>query len=561
MDNAVRFSRKYKYAYKIVTLSGEVINPGGAITGGSADKRFGILSRKRELEELERAISDGEALTARRNAALDELSGKLSGVSDLLERAKVALHELQIRQASQETALAREKAGLNEMIKRLSDLTKQDEELLTRLTYINTELRAQKNLQRDAESSIAGLLEEIAQKQENLTAHRKARDAADKRLNAVLVELSRLTESVSQTENAVNRAESASEAALAEATGLANELEGLDIEKEDKLNHIEMLKARRLETEAEKTRAEQAAAALATEKLALEADLSILAEAEQEAYRLESRLTVEMERLRLKKESIQGEAERLHNEMWEEYAVTPRQAMESERLDLAPARLRQEESSLKNELRVMGGTVNVGAVEEYRVMTERHGFMTKQRDDIHLAEERLEEIIAMLNAQMEERFREQFAIISENFKAVFAEMFGGGSGFLRLTDENDALDSGIEIIARPPGKALQNMNLLSGGERALCAIALLFAILRMKPSPFCVLDEIETALDDANVRRFARFLKNHDSRSQFIIITHRKGTMEAADALYGVTMQEAGVSKLVSVKFERNDESIEEEAS
>ncbi|MCL2702997.1 MAG: chromosome segregation protein SMC [Defluviitaleaceae bacterium] len=558
MDAAVVFSRKHKYAYKVVTLAGEVINPGGAITGGSADKKFGILSRKRELDELGEAVSEGERLTAVRNAALDGLSGKLGGVSDLLERAKVALHEYEIKRASQETAFSREKGALNELAKRLGELAKQDGELLNRLNAINTELRGQKNLQRDAESGIAGLLAEITSKQESLTAQKRIRDAADKRHNAILVELSRLTESASQTENAAEKAGLAAEAAQAEAVALANGLEGLDIEKEDKLNRIDELKAKLLEMEAEKEEAEAAAGVLMVKRSALEADLNVLAEGEQEAFKLEARLHLELERLRLKKEAIRDEGTRFHNEMWEEYNITPRQAMESPPLGLSPARLRQEETALKNGLREMGGTVNVNAVEEYRVMTERHGFMTKQRDDINLAQEHLEEVIAMLNAQMGERFKEQFAIISENFVAVFAEMFGGGTGFLRLTDENDALGSAIEIVARPPGKSLQNMNLLSGGERALCAIALLFAILRMKPSPFCVLDEIETALDDANVRRFARFLKNHDSRAQFILITHRKGTMESADALYGVTMQEAGVSKLVSVKFTEDNE---EEAS
>ena len=549
-DSAVGFSRKYQYGYKVVTLEGEVINQGGSIAGGSADRRSGILSRKRELEELKEAVALGEKQVDSQKAAFDELTAKLSQVANLLERAKAEHHGFMVRLASKETEISRENAALGELSRRLEELNRQDSELLSRLSSINTELREQKALQREFEEGISGLLSEIAGKQEGLVLLKKSRDGLSKRLNSLLVELSRLTESASQKEGLAARAEEAAFAALKEAENLESDLDRLMIEKEAKLATINVLREQRIEAEKDKAQAEEEGANLALEKAGLERSSADLAEGEQEAIRLESRLTLELERLNMKKDAVLAEAQRLHNEMWEEFNVTPRQALEAPRLGIPTHRLRQEESSLKNQLREMGGTVNVGAVEEYRLLMERHGFMTKQRDDITLAQERLMEIIAALNVQMEERFMERFAVISENFTAVFTEMFGGGMAFLRLTDEKDPLGSGIEIVARPPGKSLQNMNLLSGGERALCAIALLFGILRLKPSPFCLLDEIETALDDANVRRFARFLKTHASQVQFIIITHRKGTMEAADALYGVTMQEAGVSKLVGVKFE-----------
>ena len=198
----------------------------------------------------------------------------------------------------------------------------------------------------------------------------------------------------------------------------------------------------------------------------------------------------------------------------------------------------------------MLGNVNVNAVDEYRETKERYEFLSKQKNDIIEAEEKLKEIIKDLSELMEKQFRQNLEIISENFNEVFREMFGGGKAYLKLSDEDDVLGSGIDIIAQPPGKNLQNMMLLSGGERALTAIAILFSILKMKPSPFCILDEIEAALDDANVQRFGDYLKRFSKDTQFIVITHRKGTMEAADVLYGVTMQEHGVSKIVSVKFD-----------
>lgn len=202
----------------------------------------------------------------------------------------------------------------------------------------------------------------------------------------------------------------------------------------------------------------------------------------------------------------------------------------------------------KNMIRALGD-VNVGAIEQYKEVKERHEFLTAQREDILEAEEKLRQIIEELSVLMEKQFREQFAVISENFSKVFQEMFGGGKAYLKLMDTEHVLESPIEIVAQPPGKNLQNMQLLSGGERALTAIAILFSILKMKPSPFCILDEIEAALDDANVSRFAQYLKRFSEETQFIVITHRKGTMEQADVLYGVTMQEKGISKLISVDF------------
>ncbi len=198
------------------------------------------------------------------------------------------------------------------------------------------------------------------------------------------------------------------------------------------------------------------------------------------------------------------------------------------------------------------GSVNVGAIEQYKEVRERFTFLSAQRGDILAAEEKLSQIIEELLGLMEKQFREQFALISENFGKVFREMFGGGKAYLRLMDTANVLESPIEIVAQPPGKNLQNMQLLSGGERALTAIAILFSILLLKPSPFCILDEIEAALDDANVSRYAQYLKRFSKDTQFIVITHRKGTMEYADVMYGVTMQEKGISKLISVDFTEN---------
>lgn len=265
-----------------------------------------------------------------------------------------------------------------------------------------------------------------------------------------------------------------------------------------------------------------------------------------------------MNRLENKKTKLKLEQEVLYNKIWEEYEETYHSALKYKSTELSISDMKKLLAKHKNEMKDLGN-VNINAIEEYEKVKERYDFLTAQREDILMAEKKLFGIIKELTASMEKQFIQNFATISANFNQVFTELFAGGKAYLKLTDEENILESGIEIIAQPPGKKLQNMMLLSGGEKALTAIALLFSILKMKPSPFCVLDEIEASLDDANVMRFASYLKKFRDSTQFIIITHRKGTMEVADTLYGVTMEEQGISKLLSVKLSDIEEN--EEAS
>ena len=248
-------------------------------------------------------------------------------------------------------------------------------------------------------------------------------------------------------------------------------------------------------------------------------------------------------------ENLKNEKDKLFNSVWEQYEITYHQAKEIQDVNTNYSTEEKRAKELRYSIKELG-SVNVSSIDEYAKVSERYNFLTTQRDDIKNAEDNLLKIIDDLERLMKEQFANQFGLISQNFNEVFREMFGGGKALLKLSDSNDILESGIDIIVQPPGKTTQNMMLLSGGERALTAIAILFAILKMKPSPFCVLDEIEAALDDANVKRFARYLQRFSGTTQFIVISHRKGTMEAADVLYGVTMQEKGISKVLSVKFD-----------
>ncbi|MCL2406552.1 MAG: chromosome segregation protein SMC [Defluviitaleaceae bacterium] len=560
-DAAISLSRKYGYKHRVVTLAGEDIKAGGAITGGSQDRRSGILSRKREIVELAGEIKTSEVSAEKRNEELDELNAKVTGTSEVLERAKMSLHELELRRVTQTSMLAQIKAVAAAAQKRVAELEKQDISIMQKLTEINGNIRIQREAEAAARAGTDELLSEMSLRQAALSAGKKVRDELNKSYNALLVEISSLSELVRQLEKAAERADEAASDARNEAKNLINMMQELDEELVKRYGEIDEAKKQRVQKILEKDGFEADSEELRNKRAGAERELRDKVEAEQEAFRLKTRLEAELDRVRIRKDSLESEAERHHNEMWEEYEVTPKLATDIFNADdemkvRPPNKLRQDENRLRGELRAMGGTVNVSAAEDYRLLLERHTFMAKQRDDVYAAMEQLGELRDMLNKQMETLFVEQFTQIKENFKAVFAEMFGGGSGMLELTEPGNALTSGIEIIARPPGKVLQNMNLLSGGERALCAIALLFAILRLKPSPFCVLDEIETALDDANVRRFARFMKGYNENgeqmysSQFIIITHRKGTMEAADVLHGITMQEVGVSKLVSVNMQ-----------
>ena len=270
---------------------------------------------------------------------------------------------------------------------------------------------------------------------------------------------------------------------------------------------------------------------------------------QQQSFETVSKLKNDLYRIETRAEKLEEDRNSVFSAIWDEYEITFEEAkkMYDEKIEVSI--LARTIREIKAEIKALGN-VNVNAIEEYRQIKERYEFLSKQRDDIKEAEDNLLKVIDELSEMMRKQFKEQFSVVSENFNEVFRQMFGGGEAYLRLADEKDVLESGIEIIARPPGKKLQNMMLLSGGERALTAIAILFGILKMKPSPFCILDEIEAALDDANVNRFAEYLKSFSGDTQFIVITHRKGTMEAADVMYGVTMQERGVSKVLSVKFE-----------
>jgi chromosome segregation protein len=549
LNNATALHKKFKYSYKLVTLQGERLSPGGAMTGGSIQRLTGgIIGRPRQLTELGEQIQILEK-------TFDQISKTKISQSQKYEAAEEALHRIRTREQSlilevqkltDQNTLIEE--GLKTLHKSHHQYNAENDTLMAQLVETNQTIRQAKQAQSEQEQKQQAAHTRLEEYQTNLIQKRQLHHEESDVRTELRVEISRQTEWQATATTNIER--------------LLHETAVLSEEKRVLLQEIEKVQKNTQQTEEKRT---QITDALNVLKICLEETRAAQATAEAHKTQLDdaiNRVTAderhqsdetsliekELTRLEMRKEQLTQNSHRLHNEIWEEYELTYQQALPHKRTDISETNLRREYQHLKTELAAYSD-VNIGAIEAYKQIKTRHDFLSAQHDDILKAEEALNELITTLTAHMEEQFLSQFSLIAFHFNEVFREMFGGGVASLRISDTENPLESGIEITAQPPGKTLQTLLLLSGGERALTAIALLFAILRLKPSPFCVLDEIESALDDANVTRFSQFLKQYTEGTQFIIITHRKGTMEAADHLYGVTMQEQGVSKLVSVRF------------
>jgi chromosome segregation protein len=446
------------------------------------------------------------------------------------------------------TKLTDTKAALEQLHQAATRYNEENNAIMNKIIESNAAVRAAKAELSQHEAQVETARANLENYQRELEQSRQNLTEESDLITELHIEITHKTDLILHTEKDIKKKKKEIETLsqeckliLAEISANEAAAEKTEADRAEKAEILAKLQTRLEESRAELTQSEAA-------KTALDAAISKAEADERTQTDATALLEREIARLEARKDNLDASSHRLHNEIWEEYELTYQNALVFKRDDLSETALRRTGQQLKSELSQMTN-VNIGAIEAYKQIKERHGFLTTQRDDILGAEAALDELIQNLTAQMEAQFAEKFQIIAAHFEEVFKEMFHGGKASLRLLDTEHVLESGIEIIAQPPGKSLQNLMLLSGGERALTAIALLFAILRMKPSPFCVLDEIESALDDANVTRFANFLKVYAQGTQFIIITHRKGTMEAADNMYGVTMEEQGISKLVTVKF------------
>lgn len=553
LEDANRIAAKAQYRYRVVTLEGDIVNPGGSMTGGSLQKKSAnLLGRQRQLDELDGEIREAETQLGDLRTKTDRLRKDIAADSAMLEELRqqseqARIEEQQIRAALQ--PLENEARTVQEQL----SLDSEDREGL---------LREQADHARRMEEAKA-LLEQLTQEEAALQLAirgaeeaRKKGETAKEELQSQLTDLKVKLASVSQEKQALQeqlrRTQQDLAAIVSELDANSDRLAAMDREMDthddENVRQIEQLNDLKLK--------KQECSALIDFKRAERADwLRKLEEAENETRTQRIQLKQVEEKLHqneVKVNRLDVELDNLLKKLAEEYELGYELAKERYPVpeDVPATQLKVRD--LKREIHSLGD-VNLGAIEEFARVSERYEFLSSQKNDLIEAKTALYSVIREMDQEMSKRFRVTFDEIRSHFVVVFAKLFGGGRADLVLSEPDNLLQTGIEIVAQPPGKKLQNLQLLSGGERALTAIALLFSIIRVKPVPFCVLDEVEAALDEANVSRFAEYLREFSESTQFIVVTHRKGTMEEADVLYGVTMQEGGVSKLVSVRLEDED--------
>ena len=553
IDNALLIAKKYKYTLRIVTLEGEQLNPGGSMTGGAFRNSSNLLGRRREIEELKQSVSNTNKQITQEKAAVADLRNQVAKYREALDSYNKLLRETHIRKNTIDVNLKQADLKLSEIIASYGDDIKEQASIDSEILKISES--------RNQVSGNLNLLDnqnEAARKEiENLGKTLEAKKSEEAAVALKIENLKISHSSIEQKASFINE----------NIERLCKELDNLEEEKtsiQEKIGETkELVSAKQADIELVKNSIEQSERKIT----AIGEKLEDLRAAKEKVNASHKEFFKKREELNEKIILLEKDSMRLHNQydrleesydslvdyMWNEYELTYSYALELKSDELNNINdIRKQINILKAAIKKLGD-VNVNAIEEYKSVSERYEFMKTQHDDMIEAEESLMKIIEELDEGMRAQFTAKFEEIKVEFDKVFKELFGGGRGTIELVEGEDILEAGILIISQPPGKKLQNMMQLSGGEKALTAIALLFAIQNLKPSPFCLLDEIEAALDDSNVGRYANYLHKLTKHTQFIVITHRRGTMSAADRLYGITMQEKGVSTLVSVDLIEND--------
>ncbi len=549
VENALKLAKEYNYTLRIVTLEGEYLTPGGALAGGSFKNASNLLGRKREIDALQ---EDHQKALKTMEAIMDEIEStkdERTKVREEIEDIKGKLQELYIQQTSAQLNVDSAREHKEEMVRDHANLEAEFEQMKIAEEGITTDQDSAKQELADSEkkeTEFNGAITEAGKKLEELREIETEKVFAKSDLD---LEVTREKQKQEFAKQNVERVRSEIGHLKGELEEIAESIRKNEEEIADKQNKIEEIKKT---IEASATSADESETALQAaiaEKNEFTGKQKAFFEKREEITKKLADLDKEIFRLNTQKEKIESEQEGRINYMWNEYEITLSHAAELRDETLTDqAGMRKSIHRLRDEIRKLGD-VNVNSIEDYRVLMERYTFTKTQHDDLVKAEQDLLGILDELNKLMTTQFEENFKLIAAEFDKVFKELFAGGQGTLEINSDEDILEAGININAQPPGKKLQNMLMLSGGEKALAAIALLFAIQNLKPSPFCLLDEIEAALDESNVGRFAGYLNKLTEHTQFIVITHRRGTMEKADRLYGITMQEKGVSALVSVNL------------
>ncbi|WP_226087351.1 chromosome segregation protein SMC [Mesobacillus sp. S13] len=556
LKGANEIAKMLQYRIRIVTLDGDVVNPGGSMTGGAVkQKSSSLLSRKGELEDLTSKLADMEEKTRSLESKVKSLKAETQASEARLEELRKAGEELRFKQQGLKGDLREVELEQKNINERLSVYDSEKTQLDTDKVKLESRLVELDGLLAKYRENLLKFDKEIERLTELKNSNSTSKDTLVSEISDLKISLASKKEQLSHVkeklDSAVNQAEEQSRK--------------LDILKED----LSLLSSEMTDSSSGETQLEEAARRKLQDK---NETLKLISSRRNERLELQNKLEdQELESKELRRllkginEVLRDEEVKLNRldveldnklaHLREEYLLSYEAAKEQYPLTIPADEARRKVKLIKMSIEELG-TVNLGSIEEYERVSERYEFLLEQKNDLQEAKDTLFLVIEEMDHEMKKRFEQTFTAIRSHFESVFQALFGGGRADLRLTQPDDLLNTGVEIVAQPPGKKLQNLGLLSGGERALTAIALLFSILKVRPVPFCILDEVEAALDEANVYRFAQYLKKYREETQFIVITHRKGTMEEADVLYGVTMQESGVSKLVSVRLEDSNELV-----
>ena len=548
MDAAIALSKMNSYSFRVVTVKGDIINPSGAITGGSVStKTVNILGRSREIEELEKDVKRINKDIENINNKKDEYSTSITDVIEEVSRLEKSLQDIQVVYATENQKMV----AIDDNIKRLEtrrDKLKEENEQIEKQKeeIIKTKEEKRKEIE-TLTIEIEQLNKEVEEFAINNKENQKYIDDLNFDITNLKISVSSFDESGTSIDEMLERIKQDIKNNQLSIENKLTNITSIDKENEDLQSKIlelnEQIEKIKSDVQNSSTKVEE----LKQHRVEKNSNLNEIEQQINDQFSVIEGLKEQVVKIDVKKTKLEQDLEQVVNNLWEEYELTPNMITDYKKPENV-AQTQKHVNQIRNKIKDLG-SINIDSIEEYKKTKERYDFMCEQRLDLDNTAGKLRKVIADMTETMKIQFAEKFKQINKNFNDVFVELFGGGKAELILEDENNILECGIDIQVQPTGKKLQNMMLLSGGEKAFTAIALLFAILKINPAPFCILDEIEAALDDVNVYRFADYLKKFSKETQFLVITHRKGTMEAADTVYGVTMEENGISKLLSIKL------------
>ena len=548
MDTAIALAKKDKYSFRIVTLKGDIISSSGSISGGSVQtKTVNILGRSREIEDLEKELKKLEKQIADKTAEKEEYASSIGDSIEQTAKLEKELQEIEIVYATEKQKMVAVEENITRLENRLAKLKEE-------LTQTEKQKEENRLLKEQKEAEIQALtqqIEELNKVIEEFALNNKDNQKYIDDLNFDITNLKISVTSFDESESSIEEmVERISQDIKNNEQSIENKNQNIlaITEENTKLEQtITEYNAQIEQIKQEVTNSGTKVEELKQKRIAKNEKLVNTENEIQSQFSTLESLKEQVIKLDVKKTKLEQDLQQVVESLWNEYELTPNSTEEYQKPNNV-ATAQKQVNSLRNKIKDLG-SINIDSIEEYKKTKERYDFMSEQRLDLENTASKLRKIIGDMTTTMQNQFKEKFELINKNFNEVFTELFNGGKAELILENEENILECGIDIRVQPPGKKLQNMMLLSGGEKAFTAIALLFAILKINPAPFCILDEIEAALDDVNVYRFAEYLKKFCKQTQFLVITHRKGTMEAGDSVYGVTMEENGISKLLSIKL------------